>query len=76
MKLRLDDIVKDKAKIEMYLDGFLHGTSGLSKRKPTYEINSYELGYKDGSTGKLERYFKVSEADGPAKEKLPLTRKK
>lgn len=76
MAIRFKDIKKDRAKREMYLDGFLHGTSGLPKRIPTYEVEAYEKGFEHGRKGKLKKYFEISKADSPHDKKIPFTRQK
>ena len=76
MAIKLSSIIKDETKREMYLLGFIHGNTGIKRRNPTYELESYERGYIDGSKGKLDHYLKVSEADGPKQKNKPLTRQK
>ncbi len=62
--------------MEMYLDGYLRGAGGGEKSFPTYEIESYELGYKHGVEGKIEHYFEVSECTVAIERMIPPTRKK
>ncbi len=75
-KVKYSEIKLDRIKREQYLDGYLHGTSGVKKNLPTYEIESYELGYLHGSKGKIEFYSEISELNIPKKNEIPLTRQK
>lgn len=76
MTIKLSEIVKSESKREMYLLGFIHGNTGILERHPSYEHDSYKRGYKDGKSGEVKNYLKVSEVEGPKHNSKPLTRQK
>lgn len=71
-------IKTDPIKRGMYLDGFSHGNIGIKKQLPSYEKESYNLGFKDGSEGRIDLYLEMIKENekGVKVDKKPYTRMK
>lgn len=77
MKVTLKEIAEDENKHFMWCIGFGHGNLDIPKQVPSYEKESYELGYKMGEEGKIGEYIKmVKMFDERIKTEKSYTRKK
>lgn len=77
MKLTLKEIQKDENKHFMWCQGFQHGNIGIKKQIPSYEKESYLLGYEMGKEGRINDYLNMIKSnDKKIKIKKAYTRTK
>ena len=68
-------ILKDDDMRRIYLDGFSNGYAHAVKQTPNHLQNIYELGYNDGQSKKVQKFFTACDVDSlNVKRDIPPTR--